>query len=226
MIYSISVIIPAFNDEISLPSLISETNKVLIDISSSYEILVVNDASIDQTSLVLEKMKFGKLRFWSHSKNKGHGKTLKELYLKASKQLIFSLPGNGQIRPQEIFKLLPHIGEFDMVIGVRKLRHVPLRRKIQSKVYNFLIKVLYDLELSDVNSIRLLKKSKLDKIRLLAKTSFVDAELCYKFSKKGFGIAEVPITHLPGESRGGGSLRTILPTFIETIVFWLNLRSR
>ena len=220
---SISVIIPALNDEKTLPKLIQEIEAVFIKITRDYEILIIDDASLDRTGLLLKKAKSKKLKFWIHNKNEWHGKTLKELYLRASKQLIFSLPGNGQIRPREVLKLLPHIDKYDMVIGVRKLRHVPFNRKLQSKVYNFLIKNLYRLNLSDVNSIRLMKREKLDKITLESNTSFVDAELCYKFIKSGFSITQVPITHIHGKSRGGGSLKTILPTFFESITFKLNL---
>lgn len=217
MQYSISIIIPAFNDSYTPPHLIKETENVLKTITLNYEILVIDDASHDNTQTILRKIQSKKLKLWFHHTNKGHGITLKELYHKASKQLIFSLPGNGQIKPSELKKLLPHIYEYDMVIGARKLRHVPFRRKIQSKIYNLLIHTLYGLELSDVNSIRLMKKSALGKIKLVAKTSFVDAEMCYKFIKNGFKIIEVPITHTQGPSRGGGSLKTIIPTLTESL---------
>lgn len=219
MQYSISLIIPAFNDAQTLPSLITEAKSVLKKVSKNYEILVIDDASQDDTAFFLKKIKSKRIKFSSHKTNLGHGITLKELYLKASKELLFSLPGNGQIRPIELLKLLPHINEHDMVIGMRKLRHVPIKRRIQSKIYNLLIRFLYGLNLYDINSVRLMKKSKLNKLKLVAKTAFVDAELCYKFKESGFSIIEIPITHNPGSSRGGGSLKTILPTFIESITF-------
>lgn len=219
MQYSISVIIPAFNDAQTLPSLIAEAERVLKRIAPNYEILITNDASQDGTGIFLKKIRNRRIKFSSHKTNLGHGITLKELYLKASKELLFSLPGNGQIRPIELLKLLPHINEHDMIIGMRKLRHVPLKRRVQSKTYNLVIRLLYGLDLYDINSVRLIKKAKLDKIKLVAKTAFVDAELCYKFKKSGFSIIEIPITHNPGLSRGGGSFKTILPTFVESILF-------
>lgn len=219
MQYSISIIIPAFNDAQTLPSLIAETENTLKKITSNYEILIINDASQDDTCIFLEKIRNRRIKFSSHKTNLGHGITLKELYLKASKELLFSLPGNGQIRPIELLKLLPHISKHDMVIGMRKLRRVPIKRKVQSKIYNLIIRLLYGLDLYDINSVRLMKKNKLDKVNLESKTSFIDAELCYKFKENGFSIIEIPITHNPGLSRGGGSLKTILSTFVESILF-------
>lgn len=220
--YSISIVIPGYNEEASIKKVIKQTNSLLEKITSNYEIITIDDGSIDNTYRILKelKKKIPKLKIKRHVKNQGFGKTIKELYYSAKKQLIFSLPGNGQIDIREILKLLPFAEKYDMIIGVRKYRYVVFTRKLQSKIYNFLIRTLLGLPLTDINSVRLLKRSKLRSVKINSNSAFVDAELCYKFKKQGFKILEVPINHIPGPSRGGGSLRTIIPTILEIFRFW------
>lgn len=203
--------------------MILDAEKLAKSLTDDYEIFVIDDGSQDQTAAILQDTRtiVKKLSFRCHKINLGHGQTLKELYLASKKQLIFSLPGNGQIKAKELLKLVPYINDYDMVIGKRLIRKVSFRRRVQSKTYNLLINLLYGLGLSDVNSVRILKRSKLRQIQLTAKTSFVDAELCYKFKRRRFKIIEVPIGHTFGTSRGGGSLKTILPTFRESLTYWL-----
>lgn len=219
---SISVIIPAYNDHDTIKKVVLSVDKFARRLTKRYEIIAIDDGSQDKTWLVLQDIKknIEKLKCWRHNTNQGHGKTLKELYLAAKNEIIFSLPGNGQIQAKKLLKLIPYIDRYDMIIGKRRLRQISLLRKAQSKFYNLLINLLYGLNLSDVNSVRILKRSCLQEVKLITQTSFIDAELCYKFIKNGYKIIEVPIEHTPGVSRGGGTLKVIIPTIIEALKFW------
>jgi hypothetical protein len=111
------------------------------------------------------------------------------------------------------------IPEYDIVIGLRVKRNDPARRKLQSGVYNFVLRALYGIKHKDMNSIKLFKRKILNKIDLKSTTAFVDAELCIKAERAGFKIVELPVEHLPRLSQGasGGKISVILETFSDLI---------
>ncbi|OGG23937.1 hypothetical protein A3A79_01920 [Candidatus Gottesmanbacteria bacterium RIFCSPLOWO2_01_FULL_43_11b] len=218
----LSFIIPTYNDEKTIRDVIAEADKIGRDTFSHYEILVINDGSFDKTGEILATIKNQHVHVVTHKKNRGYGATIKELYEKARYDWIFSLPGDYQIHPKELLKLLPYKDRADMIVGWRVKRNDPPMRLFQSWAYNTLLKYIYGLSLHDVNSVRLVSKKLLKSVRLESRSAFVDAELCVKARKRGFKILEVPIDHRPSISRGSGAaLTTTLPTILDMLRFRL-----
>src|SRR5262249_8352560 len=144
-VQSISVVIPAYNDETTITRLIQDTDCLLKEISSDYEIVVINDGSKDTTLSVLQELakKFKNMRLINHEQNQGYGKTIKELYLSGSKDLVFSLPGDYQFAPKELLTMAQGLRKYDFVIGHRVKRNDPPRRKVQSTIYNMMLRIFY-----------------------------------------------------------------------------------
>lgn len=216
---SLSLIIPAYNDETTVGRLIADADVLLKEVCSDYEIVVINDGSKDNTLAVLQQAATAnpRIRLINHEVNRGFGETIKELYLSGSKELIFSLPGDYQYAPKELLPMVEGLRDHDFVIGLRVKRNDPPRRKLQSHVYNTMLRVIYGNRHTDVNSIKLFKRKILDKIQLRSSTAFVDAELVIRTEKAGFKVVEIPIEHLPRLSQGasGGKLSVILETFSD-----------
>lgn len=226
---SLSIIMPCYNDAGTIGQAIEEAHKVASKVTNDFEILVVNDKSKDETGLMLSKLekKYPQLRVYTHPINLGYGATIRELYYIAKKDWLFSVPGDYQIGASELMKLIPAKDTADMIIGWRTKRQDPVERLRQSKIYNFLLRFFYRLDLHDVNSVRLMPTHILRNIRLEFTSAFVDAELAIRLKKQGFVIAEVPISHRMdlkkpnGKGGGGGKLKTILPTIRDMTWFWL-----
>jgi glycosyltransferase involved in cell wall biosynthesis len=218
---SISVIIPAYNDETTVGRLISDTATLLSEICPDYEIVTINDGSKDSTLQVLNEQaaKNKRVRVINHEINRGYGATIRELYLSGQKDQILSLPGDYQYAPKELLVMAEGLRNYDFVIGLRVHRNDPWRRKMQSRVYNLMLRTLYGHRHKDVNSIKLFKREILNKISLLSQTPFVDAELCIRAERAGFRVVEIPIEHLPRLSQGasGGKLSVITETFGDLI---------
>ena len=217
LLNSLSLIIPAYNDETTVGRLIADGAKLLEDICPDYEIVVINDGSKDKTWEVLQQAAKANshIRLINHEINQGYGVTVKELYYAAQKNLVFLLPGDYQYAPKELLAMAEGLAKYDLVIGFRAKRNDPWRRKMQSHVYNLMLRVLYGIKHKDVNSIKLFKRAILDRIQLQSPTAFVDAELCIRAEKSGFRIVEIPIEHLPRLSQGasGGKFSVIAQTF-------------
>ncbi len=117
------------------------------------------------------------------------------------------------------------VGDADLIIGWRVNRRDPETRLRQSKIYNTLLKFFYGISIHDVNSIRLVKKQVIDSIDLSTRSAFVDAEMIIDAVRAGFRVAETTIAHkarTDEEGAGGGSLRTIIPTIIDMILYRLS----
>jgi len=218
---SISVIIPAYNDETTVGRLIDDVDCLLNEICTDYEIVCINDGSKDNTLTVLQQRaaRLKNIRVINHPVNQGFGKTIRELYLSGCKDLIFSLPGDYQFAPKELLKMAHGLKDNDFVIGLRVKRNDPQRRKLQSHVYNLMLRLFYGVRFKDVNSIKLFKREILQYFTLESMTPFVDAELCIKAYKAGFAVVELPIDHLPRLSQGasGGKISVITDTFGDLI---------
>jgi glycosyltransferase involved in cell wall biosynthesis len=220
-ITSISVIIPAYNDETTIGRLVTDVDTLLKNVCNDYEIICVNDGSKDNTLKVLTDLKstLPKLKVVDHPQNKGFGFTIKELYEIGSKDLIFSLPGDYQYAPKELIPMAKGLQIADLIIGRRVKRNDPPKRRLQSHVYNFMLRTIYGSKYTDVNSIKLFRRAIMETIKLRSTTPFVDAELCIRADKAGFRVVEIPIEHLPRLSQGasGGKFSVIWDTFSDLV---------
>jgi len=218
---SISLVIPAYNDETTVGKLVIDADRLLREVCQDYEIVVLNDGSRDNTLSVLQKLaaENPRIRLLNHEVNCGYGRTIKELYLSGAKALVFSLPGDYQYAPKELLAMAQGLKAHDFVIGLRVKRNDPARRKVQSTVYNTMLKLFYGNRHKDVNSIKLFRREILDRIKLQSTTAFVDAELVIRAEKAGYKVIEIPIEHLPRLSQGasGGKLSVITQTFKDLI---------
>lgn len=222
---SLTFIIPAYNDEKTVAIVIHKVREAGESLHIPFNIIVINDASRDATGRILDSLaaKNPRLRVIHHKKNVGYGATIKELYTLAHTTWLFSLPGDYQIDPAEILKLWPQRNGADMLIGRRKERHDNPARLRQSKIYNMVLAYLFQIQIRDVNSVRLMKTSVMKKVSLTSSSAFVDAELVIKAVRQGFRVIEVPITHRAraGAGAGGGKLRTILPTIKDMLLYFV-----
>jgi glycosyltransferase involved in cell wall biosynthesis len=216
---SVSLIIPAYNDETTVGRLLADSDALLCEICDDYEIVVINDGSKDKTLSVLRDaaLENPRIRLINHPVNRGFGETIRELYLSGKKDWVFSLPGDYQYAPKELLTMAQGIKDNDLIIGLRVKRNDPPRRKFQSAIYNAMLRLLYGNRHKDVNSIKLFRRAILEEIKLLSNTAFVDAELCIRAEHAGFKVIEIPIEHLPRLSQGasGGKISVIWETFSD-----------
>ncbi len=223
----LSFLIPAYNDEATIEMVITRAYEVAQLVAKTHEILVINDASRDNTGIVLSKLtaQIPTLSVTTHKKNLGYGQTIKELYYKAKLEWLFSVPGDFQIDPKEVEKLLPATKLNDLILGHRVVRQDSKERLRQSAIYNSLIRFLFNLKIHDINSVRLIKRSLIQETLLKSSSAFVDAELTIRAIRNGAAVFEVPIGHLPRKAGigGAGKLGVILPTVWDMFRFRLNL---
>lgn len=223
---SVSFFCPAYNDEENLPILIPKTVSLLLKTCTSFEIVIIDDASPDKTGRVADKLskQYPNITVIHHKKNKGYGGALQSGFLHAKKYpYIFYTDGDNQYNVEVLKKMLLYINSYDAVIGYRKMRNLSWQRKIQTICYNKLIRLLFNLKNKDVNcAIRLFRRSTINKINFSSTSAFLPAEMLIELQRNGGRIKEIEVKHYPrayGEA-SGGKLSVILPTFFDMIKYY------
>ncbi|MCL4459582.1 MAG: glycosyltransferase family 2 protein [Chloroflexi bacterium] len=197
--HSISAFFPAYNDGGTIASMVISVDRVLRSITRDYEIIVVNDGSVDYTQEMLDELreKYPALRAILHPQNAGYGRALRSGFANASKDLVFYTDGDAQYDPRELVLLLEHLtDDVDVVNGYKIQRHDPLHRIIIGRVYHWIVKIAFGLKLQDVDcDFRLLRKRVLDSLQLESDSGVICVELMTKIQQGGFVVAQVPVHH-------------------------------
>ena len=146
----LSIIVPAYNEASNLKVLVPEWIKFCTE--NNYNLIIVNDGSVDSTREVLQDFKCKKLEMIHHKVNKGYGAALKTGIEHADTEFIITMDADGQNNPQDIPALLEKLNTgFDVVSGWRKNRKDKyLSRILPSQIANFIISIVCITE-SNVN---------------------------------------------------------------------------
>jgi len=214
---SVAISIPAYNDEATIKDVVNDSIAVLSEICDDYEVVVVDDGSTDGTGTVIDGLSQQNrhIRVYHHPGNRGFGGTIKEVFELPKKELIFFIPGDGQIHPREIIKVIGSIKDNDYVLGKRKSRSDSFQRKINSFLYNLVISLVAGKRITDVNSVALLRKESLKGIVLNSRSAFIHAEILLKMLRKGASVTEVEIEHRKRSHGKAGGNR--IPVIISTV---------
>ena len=190
----LSVIVPVMNEKDNIRPLVSSINKALIDIE--HEIIFVDDGSTDATVEEILKLKNKNIRLLVFARNFGQTSALAAGIEIADGEYIATIDGDLQNDPEDIPILLKKLEaeNLDVVAGIRANRNDGfILRKIPSKIANFLIRKLSQVEITDTGCTLKVFKS------YLAKKLDLHGEL-HRFipilaSLHGAKIAEVPTRH-------------------------------
>lgn len=197
---SISAFFPAYNDAGTIASMVVTTLMTLREIASDYEVIVVNDGSRDHTAAVLDELAHlypDEMRIIHHPQNRGYGGALRTGFASATKEWIFYTDGDAQYDPRELKNLAALVdGKVDFINGWKIERNDPWLRIIIGRIYQYLIKFLFGLQLKDVDcDFRLMRRSIFDTVNLTFDSGVICVELMKKVQDAGFILTETPVHH-------------------------------
>jgi glycosyltransferase involved in cell wall biosynthesis len=153
---NISVIIPLYNEEESLPELVAWIKKVMDENNFSYEIVMIDDGSKDNSWAVIEELKQENsfVKGIKFMRNYGKSAALYCGFEVAQGDVVITMDADLQDSPDEIPELYRMIIEdgFDLVSGWKKKRHDPvLSKNLPSKLYNWTVRRMTGIKLHDMN---------------------------------------------------------------------------
>jgi glycosyltransferase involved in cell wall biosynthesis len=153
--YDISVVVPLFNEDESLPELSEWIARVMQENGYSYEVLFVDDGSKDDSWQVIETLskQNSSIKGIKFQRNYGKSAALQKGFEVAAGAVVITMDADLQDSPDEIPELYRMITEddFDVVSGWKKKRHDPLSKTIPTKLYNWAARVITGIKLHDFN---------------------------------------------------------------------------
>ena len=192
----ISIIIPAYNEAQNLRFLLPEIKKISLTSDNPLEIIVVDDGSEDDTEKVARDEGAHVLK---HPYNMGNGAAIKTGLRNATGDVCVFIDADLQHPPQEIYKLIEPLGEYEMVIGVRRSSAQKLHRRIANRFFNMLASYVTGRKILDLTSgFRAIKTETAKKfIPLLPNGFSYPTTLTLAFLKTGRGVKFLPVDSNP-----------------------------
>jgi glycosyltransferase involved in cell wall biosynthesis len=195
---SLSFVFPMYNEIGNIERCVAEALATGYKITSNLEIVVVDDCSTDGCGARADELatRHPELKVVHHAKNRKLGGSLRTGFAAATKDWVLYIDSDLPIQMDDALQAIPLTAGADMVIGNRHGRAEGPKREIMSFVYNRLIRLLFGLNVRDVNfAFKLFRRTILEQITLQSEGSFIDAELLIETHKAGFTIAELPMRY-------------------------------
>ena len=191
----ISIIVPIFNEEGSINELYNELSSS-IPHNLDYEIIFINDGSQDDSSKKIQSiiLKDKRVKLINSFINAGKSEALNLGFKKSSGNIIITIDGDLQDDPSEIKNLINQINSgSDMVTGWKKDRKDPISKRILSKIFNFVLRLITGLKIHDFNcGLKAYKKHVIKSINIYGGLHrFIPVLI----SKNGFSVDEIIVHH-------------------------------
>jgi glycosyltransferase involved in cell wall biosynthesis len=151
----ISVVVPLFNEEESLPELVAWIDKVMNENNFSYEVVLVDDGSTDSSWEVITQLKatYASVKGIKFRRNYGKSAALNVAFEAAQGDVVITMDADLQDSPDEIPELYRRIKEdkYDIVSGWKKKRYDPITKTIPTKLFNAATRKMSGIQLNDFN---------------------------------------------------------------------------
>jgi glycosyltransferase involved in cell wall biosynthesis len=217
----ISVVVPVLNEEEGLDAFYKELVHILPSLDKKYEIIFIDDGSTDESLKKLQKLAHEdkNIRIFSFRKNLGKAEALTFGFAKARGEYIVTLDADLQDKPTEIHKLLAKAQEgTEVVCGYRKNRKDKSHMVFISRVFNYILNKLFNLNIHDYNcGLKVYTQEAAKSLRLYGGLHRFIPLLAHE---QGFIVDEVVVEHQPrqyGESKYKFSKLKDLPDLFTMI---------
>lgn len=231
----ISMIMPAYNEGAVIYNNIGDIVSLLQRLRNPFEIIVVDDASTDNTFTEAKRaqVNFSNIIVARNEINYGKGWSIKKGFSFATGDYIVFLDADFELDPKQIkhFFEIMKCDNSDIVIGCKRHPHskiaYPLYRRILSAGYFFLVKRLFGLPIRDTQTgFKLFKYEVLDKImpKLLIKTFAFDLEILVLAFSFGYKISEAPVIVNYKGKFGHIGLFSIIKILMDTLAIYYRLK--
>lgn len=226
--------LPAYNEAYHLKDNIEEVIRTFEEFGCDYEIVVIDDGSSDNTFEVASDIAKNKSQVIvkKNLANFGKGRAIKKGFRYTSGKYTIFLDADMELHPSQLqtFFDIMRLNNADVVIGSKmhpdsKIVY-PWHRKIVSRVYFFMVKILFGLPIHDTQTgLKLFKSEVLEKVlpKILVKEFAYDLEVLVNAQHLGYRIAEAPVVVHSQKRYGRIGIRSIYKTWIDTLAIFYRL---
>lgn len=191
----ISIIVPAYNEEQTLPNILERI--IQIELRMEKEIIVVDDGSLDNTSKVVGE--FNTVKLLRHEKNQGKAEALRTGLKYCTGDIIVFQDADGEYNPKDIPHLIKPLleEEADVVYGSRflgKMGRMSFSHWIGNKFLTWVTRILYKADITDMETgYKVFKREVFGEIKIESEGFEIEPEITAKVLKSDFQLVEVPI---------------------------------
>ena len=231
----VSVVIPAYNESQHIVRNVRETVATLLRLDYDFEVIVVDDGSLDETHLEASKL-FSEspdyVRVIRYERNAGKGSAVVCGASYAVGQYVALLDADMDLHPAQLPVLFGVMSATDADVVIGSKRHplsrinYPIRRKFLSTVYFGLIRLLFGLPLRDTQTgIKIFRRAVIESVfpRLLSKRYAFDVEVLANAHRLGYRIREAPVTLTFRRSFGRITLRDAYYVLCDTLAIFYRM---
>jgi glycosyltransferase involved in cell wall biosynthesis len=183
-----------FNEADNIAQTISRAEALARDLADDYEIVVSDDASTDGSGEIVDRLAAADTRIKSIrlSRNTKFGGALREGLKNATKDIVVYTDSDFPAKEEDIKKAIGMLEGADVVTAYSLvIKDASLKRIIMSKGYNFLVRLLFGLNLRDINSgLKIYRRKILEGMELRSQSPFIDVEIFVEAVKKGAVIRQ------------------------------------
>lgn len=217
---SLSIIIPAYNEAETIGKTIEGLKNATSSLPLNFEIIVVNDASTDNTSDILKNI--ANIKIIVQPYNKGYGAALKTGAKAAQSEWLMFFDADGQHRPEYIKEMIPFMDNFDLISGERISYQGPWLRQPGKKLIHLLALYLLNKKIADFNcGLRLIKKNEFLRFSHILPNGFsCSTTSLFAFMKEGLNVKFIPIQI---DKRGGGKSMVKPKEFFTYLILVMRL---
>ena len=219
----VSVLVPAKDEADNLPLFVEQASAAFAGHPGSYEVIVVDDGSIDDTWAVLESLvaRYPFLHAVRHRATRGIAESLRTGYLNSRAGILVFYPADLQYKPEDIPRLVAPIldGSTDIVTGYKQGEY---EKAFVSGIYNRLSRSLFNVPVRDLNSVKAYRREVMEAIP--ARPDW-HRYMVVMAVAQGFTVREVPVPLYPrhaGKSKFG--IGRIPIGVIDMLAVWFELR--
>lgn len=219
---SVSIVSPIYNDRKTAPRVLPLLEKLISSRFTDWEIVLIDDESTDGSREWVSEYAKGKkhIRLFIHDHNQGIAKTYRELYRRAQNDVVVLFSLDGEWDPKDAIILACGVvqKQYDIIIGVRKKKSYTISRRIISSIYNRVTKLFFGVDTRDAGSIKAMRKEVLEKIPIISKGVFDEAERCIRAKRAGYTVGFVNVSHNPAQkTRRGIRITHVIGAFFDSI---------
>ena len=215
--FSISFVLPMFNESDNIEAAVSVLKALAEDLTSDYEIIIVDDASTDASVNIVRGMaeRDSNIRLFALEKNTKFGGAFARGFKEAVKDVILYMDSDLPVSAEDIKKSLPLVLEADIVTGYSKIKKgETVFRKIMSGVYNLIVQTMFALNVKDINSgYKIVRRSLIDDLEFISQSPFVDVELFLHAKRKNGKVEQFPLIF--NDRTGGKSYMARIPVTVS-----------
>lgn len=211
-----SLVLPVLDEGNIIQSVVGEIEARLKHHGIDYELVLVENESTDNTWNILCLLAKKNKRIRAVKTKRGYGSAVLSGIQHAIGSYIGYMPSDGQVDTHILPRLWEEIkkGKYD-VVKIKRTNRESLLRLLQSYVFNFLARLLFPIDIKDINgSPRIVALKKIRSLHLSYTDSFIDTEFAVKAHQLGWKIKEIPMINL---KRVGGASTVQVGTVVEFI---------